>query len=288
MKDKFNRFMNRPYLSAFIMIIVLFSFRLLINIAAVPLLQMIKDPVIAISLAYSIMTVLFLIIWTVYLRMRKSYLPKSGLGKRGGLKKNWWRILLMMLPSVIYAFLVAGIKMEAYNVDMSWDPQWFMYAASMSLSAGVVEEIICRGIPVGNGMRNIKNKTQMIRLVAVTSLVFGVMHLINLLDGAPLDGTISQIIHAAGYGFFDAALYLRTGSVVPPMIVHAVHDFLSIYTPYNDLIAELTATATAADGFSIAPIVGAIPLALFWIGLAFFMLRKSKWNDIRENFDIAE
>jgi membrane protease YdiL (CAAX protease family) len=60
--------------------------------------------------------------------------------------------------------------------------------------------------------------------VVISSALFGLTHLVNLALGAPLPGVLLQVLFAGLGSAGFAALRLRTGSLWPPIVLHAVYD----------------------------------------------------------------
>lgn len=288
MREKLEQFLAHPMLSAPVLILALFGFRLIFSRVVAKLMPDSIGILAFSELIYWLFTIIFLAIWVVYLSRRGRLLPESGLLKHGGPLRNLPRILIMFLPGLVYASYMAFGKCLVNNGTLTWDGPWFFYAASIAISAGVAEEIMCRGIPMGNGMRNIHSRKQMLGLLFLTSAVFGMLHITNLLDGSDLTGVMCQALHATGMGFFFGALYLRTGSIIPSIVMHTIHDFLLFYAPYLSL--EETVSSPLISEFNITGQAVSIIAAFtaMWILISLFMLRKSKWNIIQENFEITE
>ncbi len=95
------------------------------------------------------------------------------------------------------------------------------------LAVSVFEETSFRIVPVRIFGRRINSKKEEILLIILTSLAFGLFHLVNLLSGASLSYTILQIIFAASIGSFFCLLYLRSGSALLIVIMHIVHDVIT-------------------------------------------------------------
>lgn len=60
--------------------------------------------------------------------------------------------------------------------------------------------------------------------VVISSALFGLTHLVNLALGAALPGVLLQVLFAGLGGAGFAALRLRTGSLWPPIVLHACYD----------------------------------------------------------------
>lgn len=284
--SKVNKFFDHPFISATAIIAVLFVGRLLFGMlltAIIPETLGWKQNLIA----YNLITVLFIILFITYRRVRRDYIAENAMRNRGGLVKNLGRILGVLLPALVYDLLLVLTKL-AGNTYV-WDTDWVIYTVSLCLSAGIVEEIMCRSIPMGNAMRNIKTRGQMLVLVFITSFVFGAVHMANMRNGANFTMAFGQSIHAAGFGCVFAAVFLRTGSVIPGMVLHFFHDFILMYTPTEEIDKILETDAEVGEYIESnkeSMIAAMIILAVIWIGVSLFMLRRKKWEEIKDNFDI--
>lgn len=229
-------------------------------------------------------TVAFLAIWILYLKANKGILPESGLKKRGGIRKNWFKLVLLVLPHVIYGLLSLTLTVSKNGGKLIWDTKVFLFALIMSLEAGISEEILCRGIPLSNGMRVIRTRGQAMLLCLFTSIVFGGLHFFNLYHGATLSGTIVQVFGASGIGFFFAAVYLRSGSLIPGIFAHFFNDFCQVYDPYAKVADQMELAKMTTNVSITAAFIAGIIAATIWFSIGLFLLRKKKWKDIRENF----
>lgn len=59
----------------------------------------------------------------------------------------------------------------------------------------------------------------------LTSLLFGLMHFVNVVLGAPVDGTVGQLLAASTAGTTFYILRGTTGSLVWAMLLHGLWDF---------------------------------------------------------------
>lgn len=97
-----------------------------------------------------------------------------------------------------------------------------LYAVSMFF-VGFLEEIIFRGYLFKAMCRN-NVKTAVI----VSSITFGMGHIINLLNGrAPLE-TFMQIIYATAIGFMLTVFFIKSDSIIPCIIFHGFFNASSI------------------------------------------------------------
>lgn len=101
-----------------------------------------------------------------------------------------------------------------------------LYILTMLL-VGFLEEVIFRGL-----LFEAMKKDSLKAAVIVSSLTFGMGHIINLLNGsgAELLPNILQIIYASAAGFMLVMLYLRTKSLVVPIAFHGIFNALSVFS----------------------------------------------------------
>ncbi len=118
------------------------------------------------------------------------------------------------------------------------------------LCVGFLEELLFRGFlyravePAGAGIA-----------IAVSSLAFGLSHLINLFNGSGMDvfQTALQIVSAAAIGFAFAAVFYRSDSLLVPIVVHCVINALSIFA--KDVLFRMQALPLAIAAIQIALLV---------------------------------
>lgn len=133
---------------------------------------------------------------------------------QGELKQFLFFIPLVILMSVNLWF---GVTLNCSAAET------FFYVISMC-GVGFLEEIIFRGF-----LFRAMCKNSVVGAVIVSSLTFGVGHIVNLLNGAPVFDTINQIVYASAIGFVFTVIVYIGKSVVPCILAHAVIDVLSVF-----------------------------------------------------------
>ncbi len=99
------------------------------------------------------------------------------------------------------------------------------------LNVGFIEEIIFRGFLFKMMARdNVKTA------VIVSSVTFGVGHIINLFNGAELIPTLLQICYACVVGYLFVVIFSKSGSLVPCIIAHSVNNALSVFYAENAIL----------------------------------------------------
>ena len=95
------------------------------------------------------------------------------------------------------------------------------------LCFGFVEEVIFRGFLFkAMAKNNIKSA------VIVSSVTFGIGHLINLLNGSGMDlvNNLCQIIYAVAVGFLFVTIFYYGGSLIPCIIAHSTINTLGTFS----------------------------------------------------------
>lgn len=92
------------------------------------------------------------------------------------------------------------------------------------IGIGFLEEIIFRGF-----LFQMMAKDNIKSAIIVTSLTFGIGHIINLLNGAPLVETLLQVCYALAIGYLFAIILYKGNSLWPCIIAHIVTNATSIF-----------------------------------------------------------
>lgn len=185
--------------------------------------------------------------------------------KRHGLLKHYGlcaatadpKQYLYYLPLVLAAScnLWLGIRMNRSPLESGF------YALSMLL-VGFLEELIFRGL-----LLKAMAKDNLKSAVIVSSLTFGIGHIVNLFNGSGADllSNFLQILSAVAFGFLFAVVFLRTGSLLPCILTHSVLNALSTIaveppTPVIEIlisaILTINALAYAVYILKVCPVSG--------------------------------
>lgn len=112
---------------------------------------------------------------------------------------------------MVFAPIVTGIK------PLSLD--YVMFLVCAYVLTGFTEELIWRGLVIG-----VLRPTGVWPAVLFGSMLFGLVHLPNVFFRESAILVVFQAVGAFCFGVGFAALRLRTGSLVPLMAIHALHD----------------------------------------------------------------
>ncbi|MEM6688276.1 MAG: ABC transporter permease subunit/CPBP intramembrane protease [Planctomycetota bacterium] len=162
----------------------------------------------------------------------------------------------VMLASLIsYAYPIseqAAASMKPFSDQIMAAP-WLSAVFLMALVPAVCEELAFRGFIFGGLVRN----RGRLRAVLVTALMFGVSH-----------GVLQQSIAATVMGVLLGYVALKTGSVLPGILIHLANNALSVSLPRiadsTSPVASMivTTSETGAPVYHPIYIIGSIAVAI--------------------------
>ena len=159
--------------------------------------------------------ILLLVICTLlYFAVRHKSISVLGIRrpKKGSSKK-----LLFCIPLIVVALShfvagpASGLSIGLFGADLF-----------LTLSIGMAEEIYFRGMICGIWLESGPHKA-----AVISSVLFGVSHLINIAGGAGMLATLLQICFAFIYGLVFALIFIKSGSLITCVLLHALHDMCS-------------------------------------------------------------
>ncbi len=96
-----------------------------------------------------------------------------------------------------------------------------------ALSAGITEELLFRGFLMTPMLKGNVDRKRIITAIIISSVAFGLVHSTNIFMGADVGMTIKQLFTSALLGVCFGAMYIATGSLLPCIIIHIVHDIIA-------------------------------------------------------------
>ena len=145
---------------------------------------------------------------------------------------GWWKVSGFNLPAewrdsrlMIVPFLIVLGLPFLMGIKPS-DLGTFVYLLIGYALTGFMEEGLMRGIVL-----RVLKPTGTNRSVIVSSLLFGLMHIGNLLYRNPAI-VFAQMLGAFVHGIGLSAIRLRTNTIWFPVILHALHDLALKYTNF--------------------------------------------------------
>ena len=144
---------------------------------------------------------------------------------------EWRNVRLLLLPAILTVVpLLAGVDPIAVSA-----PLFLIVGYTLT---GLAEEAFARGIVI-----RILEPSGVIRAVLISSLLFGLLHLGNLVirGGSPAI-SVAQAVGAFSFGVGFAALRIRTRTIWPLIALHMVCDLV-----LNTMSLPLIPVAVAQD-----------------------------------------
>ena len=98
------------------------------------------------------------------------------------------------------------------------------------LNVGFIEEIIFRGF-----LFKMMAKSNVKSAIIVSSITFGIGHIVNLLNGADFIPTLLQICYAMAIGYLFVTIFYKSKSLIPCIVAHCFINASSIFNVENKL-----------------------------------------------------
>ena len=162
-----------------------------------------------------------------------TFIRKNGLQQRYGLCRP-------SVPAGRFLYYVPLLILASGNlwngVAVNYAPAETACRIVCMLCVGFLEEVIFRGLLfTAIAKNNIRSA------VVISSVTFGIGHLINLFNGSGMDlvSNLCQIVFAIAVGFLLVTIFDRGGSLLPCIIVHAAINTLGTFANDADLTTEM-------------------------------------------------
>ena len=138
-------------------------------------------------------------------------------------KANNPKSYLYFIPLIIISLfnLRSGIKIENSTNEI-------IFHILTMLNIGFLEEIIFRGF-----LFKMMEKDNVKRAIVVSSITFGMGHIVNLLNGAEFVSTLFQVCYAIAIGYMLVMVFYKSKSIIPCIIFHGVFNSLNIFSNVN-------------------------------------------------------
>lgn len=142
--------------------------------------------------------------------------------------------------------LIFIISVNIWNgININNTPKEIVFHILTMINIGFIEEIIFRGF-----LFKMMEKSNLKSAIIVSSVTFGIGHIVNLLNGAELISTLMQICYAISIGFLFVIIFYKSKSLLPCIITHCLVNSLSIFNIENTL-----STYIAPVFLTIVPII---------------------------------
>lgn len=203
-----------------------------------------------------------LVIGLFYLWFRPSF---DGMLKKKDLLKG----LLFLLPILIIHWTGSIVSWTRFGTASVF------LAFLRAFAPGFGEEVAFRGLGVANYLRRDNTEKGVAKIFWLSSIVFGLAHVLNAFAGAPLLISLGQAAYAAGIGMILGAVYLRTGNLWPTILAHMSVDFMEFVR------GDLGDSGGIMSSFGIGDWITIIA-GIIGIVLGLYLIRPSKRSEIVE------
>lgn len=185
-----------------------------------------------------------------------------------------WFIFVLMAVIVVTSF---SSRSEYF---IKPEPLFLLTVILFPFSTGLLEEVVYRGIILKMLLRKRSGtKKGILYAFVVSSVLFGVVHSVHFIWTTPL-AVLSDIIFAVAGGVFLGAVYLRTKTLIAPILLHGLNNLASgVFTAFTS--SDYTVPPATVDDVAVMLVV-AVPLII----AALVLMRKVKPEEMGSQVDV--
>ncbi|QCE43055.1 CPBP family intramembrane glutamic endopeptidase [Psychroserpens sp. NJDZ02] len=136
------------------------------------------------------------------------------------------------LPLILFIIVFSGGFKDFLNFNFSSISFNLLFTYILKyFSSSFLEEFVFRGFILGIFILNFpKTRIGVFKSVALSGLIFGLMHIINLwtFEGQTIKGILNQVYATTCFGIMYGATYLKTRSILTLGILHFISNFFSM------------------------------------------------------------
>lgn len=163
----------------------------------------------------------------------------------------------LLIPAFVAVAILAGLMTADWGAHDSSLVVWLLVG---TLAVGVAEEVLTRGLLLV-GFRGGMSE---VGAWFWTSLMFGVLHGLNIVFGQAVGLTLRQIVFAFVFGSVFYACRRATGLLVVPIVLHGLWDFTTFLSSGSTTTtAQASLQGFIAYGAVIVLIVALVKRSLF-------------------------
>ena len=127
--------------------------------------------------------------------------------------------------------LLVIISVNLWNgININNTPSEIIFHILTMFNIGFIEEIIFRGF-----LFKMMEKDNVKSAIVISSITFGIGHIVNLFNGADFIPTLMQIGYAISIGYLFVIIFHKSKSLIPCIITHCLVNSLSIFNAENML-----------------------------------------------------
>lgn len=219
----------------------------------------------------------FVMVTTV---MRSWKLSWPGIKPQFGWGFSWWVLITLVVIDVLFTIWNAyGTGDRWQTMFTSYHFMWKRPTGTLTMEAfeaAVAEETLCRFGFLGCALYAFRKFANRIPYaVVLSSALFGLMHYFNLLEQS-FGITTVQVLSAFSMGMFFAVVYLYTGQLWLPMLMHFLLDWTSFTMSGSSV---MTGAATSMDWITLV-----VEMVVF-IGASVWMMFGNRRHVMKRHAD---
>lgn len=148
------------------------------------------------------------------------------LGRRGmGLPRGLLYAIFPLVLCAVDALIMKGWPSQPLN-----SPPRILLFLVLTAIIGMSEDFLCRAVLAQTLLERYGNKKYgPVLAVLLSTLLFSVMHFLNIFSGGNPGQVLLQVLNAASAGIMLATVYFTTGNIWVPVILHALWDLISMF-----------------------------------------------------------
>ena len=196
--------------------------------------------------------------------------------RRDGFGRTLLAELFLFILQLLALFSAVMLTLSAPDVQWA-KPAQIVVGVLTLVGVGIREESLFRGI-VANalGISFGGEARGVWRAVILSGLLFGLMHLINLLYGVALRAVLIQTVMAVMIGIYFTAVYYRGGNLWALILLHSLTDTAGLF---RSSFTQMSSTVEDISNLNPASLI-LIPVFLC---LTAFLLRRKKMEEVIQN-----
>ena|GEM_PF-1729537 len=274
LKDKLKSVIDkRPVLSCLVMLIIVYLFY------AFPGMMTRVFPFLKEHYFYRFISVIFshyVVVLIVIMLLDYGWIYRKG---------NFLKTLLVGMALIVdaslscYFSIVGAFRSAADSSFLSFP--YILLGIITIIGIGFFEESFFRGV-ISNiiGKHYAKDRKGVWLSVFISSVFFGLLHMVNMFYGVKLLPAIIQSVVAVFAGMALCATYYRGGSIWAMMFIHSLIDFGPLFGTSFLANPELVDEAAVVNQFGLVNLTPALISLL----ITLFLLRNSKINEAIDHF----
>lgn len=197
-------------------------------------------------------------------------------------KGRFFRTFGMALPIMIYSCFVLMVclgRVFAMENTVSFLNEAHVVDGILYIvGIGFCEEVIFRGIIANKlGRKYGRDSRGVWKAVILSSVIFGMMHMMNLFHGVGFIPALTQSVVAFFTGMMLTAIYYRCGNIWAMILIHAFIDFGPLFASAFTTAGETQ--AGVINRLNPSSMILAVPMILITV----WLLRKSRMEELVEN-----